>query len=123
VTHGTVVSLQPRLGVTFRFANRPDLQIEFVLDTGFEGALTLLPSAVAALGLPPYTQLAAKLADGSSVSVDVHTADIVWDGQVIQIAVLAMSGQPLLGTALLSGFSLNVDFVDRGSLVLTRLPP
>jgi clan AA aspartic protease len=109
VTHGTVVGLQPRLGVTFGFANRPDLQIEFVLDTGFEGALTLPPSAVAALGLPPYTQLAAKLADGSSVSVDVHTADIVWDGQVIQIAVLAMSGQPLLGTALLSGFSLNVD--------------
>jgi clan AA aspartic protease len=123
VTHGTVVGLQPRIEVIFRLPNRPDLKIEFVLDTGFEGGLTLTPSAVAALGLPPYSQLSAKLADGSNVTVDVHTADIIWDGQVIQVAVLAMSGRPLLGTALLSGFNLNVDFVDGGTLVLSRLPP
>jgi clan AA aspartic protease len=120
---GTVVGLQARIEVTFRFANRPDLQIEFVLDTGFEGALTLPPPAVAALGLLPYSKLSAKLADGSSVNVDAHTAVIVWDGQEIQVVILAMSGRPLLGTALLSGHNLNVDFVDRGALVLSRLLP
>jgi clan AA aspartic protease len=120
---GTVVGLQARIEVTFRFASRPDLQIEFVLDTGFEGALTLPPPAVAALGLLPYSNLSAKLADGSSVNVDAHTAVIVWDGQEIQVVVLAMSGRPLLGTALLSGHNLTVDFVDRGTLVLSRLLP
>jgi clan AA aspartic protease len=123
VTHGTVVGLQPRVGVSFRFASRPEFRIDFVLDTGFEGGLTLPPPAIAALGLPSYSQLSAKLADGSSISVDAHTAEIVWDGQVIQVVVLAMSGRPLLGTALLSGYNLSVDFVDNGALVLSPLPP
>jgi clan AA aspartic protease len=120
---GTVVGLQPHIELAIRLPNRPDLRMEFVLDTGFEGALTLPPPAVAALGLPPYSQLRAKLADGSSVKVDAHTALIVWDGQEVQVVVLAMSGRPLLGTALLGGHNLNADFMDGGTLVLSRLLP
>jgi len=36
----TVVGLQILVGVVFRLPNRPDIEIEFVVDTGFEGALS-----------------------------------------------------------------------------------
>src|SRR5436309_2742387 len=46
---GLVTGLQPRIDVGFRLLNRPDLTIEFVVDTGFEGALTLPPGALSLL--------------------------------------------------------------------------
>jgi len=51
VTGGTVIGLEARVNVTFRLPDRGDMQIEFVVDTGFAGALTLPPAAVEALGL------------------------------------------------------------------------
>jgi predicted aspartyl protease len=46
---GSVVELQARVDVRFRLPARPDFSIECVVDTGFEGALTLPPAAIAAL--------------------------------------------------------------------------
>jgi clan AA aspartic protease len=119
--HGTVVRLQARVGVVFRLPNSPDLTIEFVVDTGFEGALTLPQAAVAALGLPASAKLDAKLADDTLTTVIVHQATIVWNGREVEVAVLAMGQRPLLGTALLDGFNLSADFADNGPVVLRRL--
>lgn len=118
---GSVVGLQARMGVLVRVPHQPGLQIEFVVDTGFEGALTLPPAAITALGLPYLTQLNANLADNSRVSADVYLATIVWDGVEQDVAVLAMGQRPLVGTALLDGFNLNADFTDGGPVTLQRL--
>ncbi len=118
---GRVIGLQARIDVIFRLPGQPDLGIECVVDTGFEGALTLPAAAVAALKLPYLGQLDAHLADNSRARVPVHEATIVWDGQETQVAVLAMGNRPLIGTALLDGFNLNADFADNGPLVLQRL--
>jgi clan AA aspartic protease len=121
VIQGTVVGLQVLVGVVFRLSNQPNLRIEFVLDTGFEGALTLPPDAVAALGLFPLGQTDAHLADDSYTQIAVHEATIVWDGREVDVAVLAMGNRPLLGTALLDGFNLNADFADNGPVALRHL--
>lgn len=118
---GSVVGLQARVNLVMRLPNRPDLQIEFVIDTGFEGALTLPPAAITALGLPYLIQINANLANNSSVVADVFQATIVWDGAERDVAVLAMGRRPLVGTALLDGFNLNADFEDGGLLTLQRL--
>jgi clan AA aspartic protease len=118
---GLVTGLQARMGVVFRLPNQPDLTIEFVVDTGFEGALTLPLGAVAALGLPWFGGIYANLADGSDTRVDVYEATILWNGQEVAVAVLAMGQRPLLGTALLAGFNLNADFVDNGALAIQRV--
>jgi len=118
---GTVIGLQVRVGVVFRLPNSPNLEVEFVVDTGFEGALTLPPDAIARLNLPFYEEASAKLADNSNIKVDIHTATILWDGREVQVAVLAMGQRPLLGTALLNGFNLNTDFMDNGAVILQRL--
>lgn len=49
---GRVEHLHVLLPVTLRLPNQPELTIEFVVDTGFTGFLTLPPTAVAALRLP-----------------------------------------------------------------------
>jgi clan AA aspartic protease len=108
------------LDVIFRLPGQPDLGIECVVDTGFEGELTLPPAAVAAMRLPYLTQLNAKLADGSAVATPVHVARIIWSGAERAITVLAMGSRPLLGTALLTGYHLEIDFEDGG---LVRIDP
>ena len=49
---GVVESHHVLLPVTFRVAGSPNTSIEFVVDTGFVGELTLPVAAVQALGLP-----------------------------------------------------------------------
>jgi clan AA aspartic protease len=122
VISGHVARSQACLEVAFRLPGRPDLKIEFVIDTGFAGALTLPTAAIAALGLPFFQQIEASLADDASVRVDVHLATIVWDGVAIDVAVLAMGQRPLLGTALLDGYRLTADFQDGGPVSLIALP-
>ena len=111
---GTVVGLQALLNVSIRLPDQPDFAIEFVVDTGFEGALALPPDAVITLGLPFYQGIYANLADNSNVSVDAYRATIVWKGQELTVAVLAMGSRPLLGTALLAGNEFVAQFVDNG---------
>jgi clan AA aspartic protease len=119
---GQVHGLQSGVGVVIRLPGQPDLQIEFVIDTGFEGALTLPIPAVAALQLPYLTRFDARLADGSVVRVRVHQETIVWDGKETDVALFAMGQRPLLGTSLLDGFNLSIDFTDGGAITLQRLP-
>lgn len=48
--HGTVVGLQARISITLRLSGRSDVEVECIVDTGFEGALTLPPAMIATLG-------------------------------------------------------------------------
>ena len=118
---GVVIGLEVRIKVVFRRPGQPDLAVEFVVDTGFAGALTLPAAAVAAMGLPFYQIMFANLADDSHVQANIHQATIVWDGREIDVAVLAMGQRPLLGTALLDGYNLNADFEDNGAVSVTLL--
>jgi clan AA aspartic protease len=118
---GSVTGLQARVGVTFRIAGSPNIEIECVVDTGFEGALALPQQAVAAMGLPYLTDLDANLADNSNVSVHVHLGTVVWNGADLDLAVLAMGQRPLLGTALLKDSRLTADFVDGGDVEVVPL--
>jgi clan AA aspartic protease len=122
VIHGYVVGLQPCVNVTFRRVGQPDITIEFVVDTGFEGALVLPDAAVAALGLPVHQRVISKLADGSRRMTDVYRTTIDWDGAVLDVAVLAMGDRPLLGTALLAGYNLSADFVAGGDVRIQTCP-
>lgn len=119
---GSVINLEARIKVTFRLQGRPDVEIEFVIDTGFAGALTLPRSAVASLGLPYLQEMIANLADDNGVKTDVHIGTIIWHGKVLQTAVLAMGSRPLLGTALIAGNTLSAQFIDNGLVAIDDTP-
>lgn len=115
---GRIRQLHALLPITFRLANQPDFAVEFVVDTGFTGFLTLPPAAVAALHLPYLEDTLANLATDEQVGLPVHAATIVWDGVERDVRVLAMGRRPLLGTALLDGRELVAQFWDSGLVSL-----
>ena len=119
---GNVVGLQAQIGVLFCLPDRSQiLEIKCVVDTGFEGFLTLPPAAVAQLQLSYLINLNANLADNSSVQTDVHLATILWNGVEKNVAVLAMGCRPLIGTALLQNYHLGIDFRDGGTVMIDEM--
>jgi clan AA aspartic protease len=123
VIHGTVVGLQARINVRLRSPERADFEfeIECVIDTGFEGTLTLPFDVVAALKLPYVTRINANLADNSSVLTRLHLATLIWHGVEREVIVLAMGRRPLIGTALLEDYHLSVDFCEGGSVIIDEI--
>jgi clan AA aspartic protease len=119
VIHGSVVGLQARIAVILLPPERSaSIEIECVVDTGFEGFLTLPPSIVAELGLPYLININANLADNSSVETNVYLATIIWNGAERNVAVLAMGRRPLIGTALLEDYHLSIDFCEGGTVLV-----
>jgi clan AA aspartic protease len=116
--NGSVTGREARAGVIFRLSQHSDLEIEFVVDTGFAGFLELPPTAVSRLGLPYSHQINSILADGSTRLTDVHIATILWDGVEMTVDVLSMGNRPLLGTMLMDGFDLQIQFADGGLVTL-----
>jgi clan AA aspartic protease len=111
---GKVFRRQALVPVTFRLPGRPDIAIEFVVDTGFTGSLALPLAAIAAMGLAYQYNTAANLADDSEVHLPLYAATILWDGAEQAVDVLATGRRPLLGTELLDGRKLDIEFRDDG---------
>ncbi len=89
-------------------------EVEAVLDTGFNGSLTLPPELVRDLGLPWRTHGRIILANGSEEQIDIHAANVVWEGVERRILVEATGKTPLLGMALLEGCEVRLKVVDEG---------
>ncbi len=114
--------LEPLLRLTVRDAGGQPHEVELVIDTGFNGFLTLPPALVAALGLPWLCRQQGQLADGSILVFDVYVATVDWHGQPRSVEVEAADAQPLLGMALLQGSELRIEVVPAGPVTITRLP-
>ncbi|MBU7584049.1 MAG: clan AA aspartic protease [Nostoc sp. TH1S01] len=119
--HGTVFGLQARINLIFCLSQSSNIEIECVVDTGFEGYLTLPSAVITELGLPYLARIDANLADNSNVPVNVHLATILWQGIERNVAVLAMGSRPLIGTALLEDSHLSIDFYDGGTVIVDEI--
>jgi len=115
---GIVVGLQARIGLILRLPDNLEIEIECVVDTGFEGFLTLPSAVITKLGLHYLGQINAKLADNSNVATNVYLATILWNGVEKDVAVLGMGRRPLIGTALLEDYHLSIDFCDGGTVIV-----
>ena len=107
---GKVNHRQAGLPVTIQLLSQPGLTLEFVVNTGFTGELTLPQAAVAVMQLPFLYDQRSVLADGSTIFIPVHQAIIFWNGTRHLVRVLATGRRPLLGTALLDDQELRVRF-------------
>ncbi len=66
-----------------------------VIDTGFDGMLTLPSSVIVALGLPWRSRGRAILADGTESIYDIHEGSVLWEGMPRRVLVDA---PPLSGS-------------------------
>ena len=92
--------------------------IEAVVDTGFNGFLTLPPGLVTDLELPFASIGRAALADGTEVVFSVFHATVLWDGQPRHIEAGAADATPLVGMLLMAGHDLSVKVRDGGLVVI-----
>jgi clan AA aspartic protease len=95
---------------------------EAVIDTGFNGALTLPPSWIDSLGLPQSGEERVSLADGRVIVVPLYVGYVLLDDQAYEVDVAKAQTDPLVGTALFWGFSLYVEFQANGAVEIERLP-
>jgi len=96
-------------------------RISAVIDTGFNGSLTLSNDLVQSLQLPFVGHRRGRLADGSVVLMEVYQATVLWHGQPQDIVVSKAQGTSLLGMSLLIGSRLVLDVVDDGDVQIEEL--
>ena len=92
--------------------------IEAVVDTGFNGFLTLPPSMVAELGLTRLGQKSLVLANGSRDIFDTYGVTVLWDGQPRFVDADEADAIPLLGMSMLDLHNLNIDVEDGGRVII-----
>ncbi len=118
---GIIKNGRATVNIIFILANQPDLAIEFVVDTGFAGFLSLPLEAVTLLGFPFVYDVYANLADNSSRILPVHETTIIWNGVERKVNVVATGRLPLLGRALLREHELVIQFTEGGLVTIEEL--
>ena len=104
---------QPRIAVSI-FGNRGEAAINAVIDTGFNGSLCLpLPLAIP-LGLELYGRINYELADGT-IKRELTFEATIRLGEAINRAEISLteSEDALLGSELLDGYILEIDYGNR----------
>ena len=116
-------SLEALISIAVIGPDRQHHVIEAVIDTGYNGFLTLPYEIIALLELPWTDLHRVTLADGSSQICDVYEGGVVWDNQTNLIEIEAAETQPLIGMELLEGYDLHIEVVEGGAVSIDRLHP
>ncbi len=98
------------------------VQIEAVIDTGYNGFLTVPTSVVALLDLEWLGRDQRILADGQTTYFDVYRSVVLWEGAPRIIEVEATDVTPLIGTALLHRHEVKMQFIVGGDVTVTAIP-
>ena len=101
--------------------HRAEQEIEAVIDTGFDGYLTLPAGVIAALGLRWRSRGRALLADGSESIFEIYDGTVIWDGSPRRILIHVADTTPLLGMGLLEGYELRIEVKQGGRVVIDSL--
>lgn len=109
------------LRLAVRGLNNRIVDIEAVVDTGFNDELTLPSHIVAALGLVPESPAEVTLADNVVLQANYYRAIVTWDNRPRVLSVLEIEGVPLVGMDALWGSQLTLDAVSGGAVSITRL--
>jgi clan AA aspartic protease len=95
--------------------------VNTVIDTGFDGFLSLPSEIIVLLELPWRTSNIATLGDGSQTLFDFYAGTVIWDGRYRTVDIAESETEPLLGLAMLRGYRLQVDNVEGGIVKIEAL--
>jgi clan AA aspartic protease len=96
-------------------------QVDVVLDTGFNGYLTLPRRIVQDLRFPLAGNRRVTLGNGATVVLDMYVGRVRWHGHEREILILQADGGAVVGMALLDGSRVTLDVVDEGDLLIEPL--
>ena len=95
--------------------------MEFVLDTGFTGYLTLPRDSIREMELQSVGQRTFELANGDLFDFQVYIASVSWHGRPCDVLVLESDGASLLGMTLLWGSRVTVDAFTDGPVTIEKI--
>jgi clan AA aspartic protease len=98
--------------------NKQERDIEAVIDTGFNGFLTLPPILIEALGLHRIGRGRAIMANGGEELFDIYGGTVIWDGNPRNIELDAADTTPLVGMSLLYGSDLWMRVIESGPVTI-----
>ena len=97
------------------------VRLSAVIDTGYDGFLTLPRLIIEELDLPYLGPAQAVLGDGNATRLDVYVARVHWHDAERDVLVLEAEGGVLVGMAMLSGSRLAMDVEHEGAVSIRSL--
>jgi clan AA aspartic protease len=94
---------------------------EAIIDTGFNGWLSLSQNLIKQLGLRWKRRGRAILGEGSQCVFDVYEAVVIWDGVHLTIPIDEADSEPLIGMSLMEGYQLMVQVFEGGLVELRQV--
>ena len=96
--------------------------MEAVVDTGFNGFLTLPSDALNTLGASSAGTRRAELSAGNIVEMDVYFVRVKWRDEEREVLALQADSTPLIGVSLLWGYRVVFDAQDGGAVTIDMIP-
>jgi clan AA aspartic protease len=117
---GIVRDLLPRIRLLLPGQDGP-IEVEFVVDTGFEGELAVPGSIANQLEAGTFGQRLMFMADRTIRECPACYIDLEWNEDLRSTEVLILDGNPLLGMYLMNGFQLQIEAREGGEVYLDPL--
>lgn len=117
------VEFEPIIPLSIRRADGTRLQQDAIVDTGFNGWLSLPPDLITQLKLTWKRRGRAILGDGSECVFDIYEASVIWDGTLIAIPVDEADSEPLVEMSLMEGYQLTMQIFAGGQVELQKVGP
>ena len=92
-----------------------------VIDTGFNGYLTLPAETIEALALSFHSYAEAELADGHTIVLQKFEGEVLWNGLPRAVTILQTQGAPLVGMALLEKHRICIDVIPQGNVTIDSI--
>ena len=96
--------------------------IEAVVDTGFDGSLSLPGAFIRELDLASAGKRFFELANGDLFEFELYYAWVLWHGRRSRVVILQSETAPLLGMELLWGSRVTMDTLTGGAVEIEELP-
>lgn len=112
---------EPIIPLSIRRSDGKVFTQDTIVDTGFNGWLSLPPDLTTYLNLTWKRRGRAILGDGSECVFDVYETVVVWDGILLTIPVDEADSEPLVGMSLMEGYQLTVQIFEGGQVELRKV--
>jgi clan AA aspartic protease len=120
VIEGIVRKRVPLVSLTVH-GERDSLDVEFLVDTGYTGFLSVPTRLLESIGATAEGPAMVSMADGTLRDVTLYTLNLEWDGDELEVEAVTVEDHPLLGCKMLEGYHLSVEMSEGGEVIIEPL--